>query len=69
MKRRLTIFGAAVLMVAASFVVYAQEASAAVGLHTSGRNIVEANGQQFIMGGVNHPHVWYTGNTQAFADV
>ncbi|GAA3299123.1 cellulase family glycosylhydrolase [Dactylosporangium vinaceum] len=69
MKRRLTIFGAAVLVVAASFVVYAQEASAAVGLHTSGRNIVEANGQQFIMRGVNHPHVWYTGNTQAFADV
>nr|BFE56116.1 hypothetical protein GCM10020063_006420 [Dactylosporangium thailandense] len=69
MKRRLTIFGAALVAVAASFVVYAQEASAAVGLHVSGRNIVEANGQQFIMRGVNHPHVWYTGNTQAFADV
>ncbi|WP_433205950.1 cellulase family glycosylhydrolase [Dactylosporangium sp. CS-047395] len=69
MKRRLTIFAAALVAVAASFVVYAQEASAAVGLHVSGRNIVEANGQQFIMRGVNHPHVWYTGNTQAFADV
>jgi mannan endo-1,4-beta-mannosidase len=69
MKRRLTIFGAALVAVAASFVVYAQEASAAVGLHVSGRNIVEANGQQFIMRGVNHPHVWYTGQTRAFADV
>jgi mannan endo-1,4-beta-mannosidase len=69
MKRRLTIFAAALVAVAASFVVYAQEASAAVGLHVSGRNIVEANGQQFIMRGVNHPHVWYTGQTRAFADV
>ncbi|WP_432991553.1 cellulase family glycosylhydrolase [Dactylosporangium sp. CA-233914] len=69
MRRRLTIFGVALVAVAASFVVYAQQASAAVGLHVSGRNIVEANGQQFIMRGVNHPHVWYTGQTRAFADV
>ena len=67
MKRRLAIFGAAALAVAASIVVFVQPASAAVGLHISGRNIVEANGQTFVMRGINHPHVWYTGQTSSFA--
>ncbi|GAA2335668.1 cellulase family glycosylhydrolase [Dactylosporangium salmoneum] len=69
MKRRLALAGAALVAVAASIVVAAQPASAAVGLHISGRNIVEANGQTFVMRGVNHPHVWYTGQTSSFANV
>ncbi|MGI5238371.1 cellulase family glycosylhydrolase [Dactylosporangium sp. CA-139066] len=69
MKRRLALAGAAFLAAAASILVYAQPASAAVGLHISGRNIVEANGSNFIMRGVNHPHVWYTSQTSAFANV
>jgi mannan endo-1,4-beta-mannosidase len=69
MNRRLAIFGAAALAVAASVVVFVQPASAAVGLHISGRNIVEANGQNFIMRGINHEHVWFTGQTRAFADI
>nr|BFE68859.1 hypothetical protein GCM10020092_021600 [Actinoplanes digitatis] len=40
-----------------------------MGLHISGRNIVEANGQTFVMRGINHPHVWYTNQTKSFADV
>ncbi|MFC4013564.1 cellulase family glycosylhydrolase [Nonomuraea purpurea] len=44
-------------------------AHAAVGLHVSGTNIVEANGQRFTMRGVNHPHVWFTNQTRSFADV
>src|SRR6185312_9181988 len=69
MKRRLAIFCAAALAVAASIVVFVQPASAAVGLHISGRNIVEANGQNFIMRGVNHEHVWFTGQTSSFANI
>ncbi len=44
-------------------------AQAAVGLHVSGTRVVEANGQPFVMRGVNHPHVWFTGRTSSFADV
>jgi mannan endo-1,4-beta-mannosidase len=44
-------------------------AYAAVGLHVSGTNIVEANGQVFVMRGVNHPHVWFTDQTGSFADI
>ncbi|HUR02978.1 MAG TPA: cellulase family glycosylhydrolase [Nonomuraea sp.] len=46
-----------------------QPAHAAVGLHVSGTNIVEANGQKLIMRGVNHPHVWYTNQTSSFANI
>ncbi|MEU8261994.1 cellulase family glycosylhydrolase [Micromonospora sp. NPDC048999] len=69
MKRRLLTLGAALLAVAASVLLFVRPADAAVGLHVSGTNIVEANGQTFIMRGVNHPHVWYTGQTSSFANI
>jgi len=69
MKRRVFTLGAALLAVAASVLMFVRPADAAVGLHVSGRNIVEANGQTFIMRGVNHPHVWYTGQTNSFANI
>ncbi len=69
MKRVLSVLSVAVLAVTASILVFAQPASAATGLHISGRNIVEANGQTFVMRGVNHPHVWYTGQTNSFAAI
>jgi mannan endo-1,4-beta-mannosidase len=69
MKRKLISVAAAVIALAASFVVYNQTAYAATGLHVSGRNVLEANGSNFIMRGINHAHIWYTGQTQAFADI
>jgi mannan endo-1,4-beta-mannosidase len=69
MKRLITVLAAVVLAVAASIVVSVQPASAAVGLHLSGRNIVEANGQTLIMRGVNHEHVWFTNETSSFANI
>ncbi|MFI6737204.1 cellulase family glycosylhydrolase [Nonomuraea sp. NPDC050451] len=69
MRRRLLALAAAVLAAVASIFVYVQSASAAVGLHVSGTKIVEANGREFIMRGVNHPHVWFTGQTSSFANV
>ncbi|MET9250607.1 cellulase family glycosylhydrolase [Nonomuraea sp. NPDC003709] len=69
MRRRLLALGAAVLAAVASVLVYVQSASAAAGLHVSGTKIVEANGREFIMRGVNHPHVWYTSQTGSFANI
>ncbi|MEU8001222.1 cellulase family glycosylhydrolase [Catellatospora sp. NPDC049111] len=69
MKRLLTSVGVAVLAATASILVAVSPAEAAVGLHISGRNIVEANGQNFIMRGVNHEHVWFIGQTSSFADI
>ncbi|GAA2642586.1 hypothetical protein GCM10010399_90690 [Dactylosporangium fulvum] len=40
-----------------------------VGLHVSGRNIVEANGNSFVMRGVSHPYAWKKEQRRSFADI
>jgi mannan endo-1,4-beta-mannosidase len=69
MKRRLIALGAAMLAAAASILIGMRPAEAAVGLHISGTNIVEANGQTFVMRGVNHEHTWFTNQTSSFANI
>lgn len=69
MRSRIALIAAALLVVAGVGLTVLPQAQAAVGLHVSGTKIVEANGQPFVMRGVNHPHVWYTGRTSSFADV
>ncbi|MDP9793921.1 mannan endo-1,4-beta-mannosidase [Catenuloplanes nepalensis] len=69
MRRKLLAIGAVLAAAVASVMFGVPSASAAVGLHIEGTDIVEANGQKLIMRGINHPHVWYTGNTAAFADI
>ncbi|WP_394814710.1 cellulase family glycosylhydrolase [Streptomyces millisiae] len=41
----------------------------ATGLHISDGRLVERNGNDFVMRGVNHAHTWYTNQTQSFADI
>src|SRR6187402_3377328 len=69
MRRRLATLGAAVLAAAASVLFSVDPAYAATGLHVSGRSIVEAGGQPFVMRGVNHAHTWFTNETDSFADI
>lgn len=73
MSRRFLALGVAVATVVASALVSqaqpAPPAAAAVGLHISGRDIVEGNGQKFVMRGVSHHHVWAPTQTRAFADI
>lgn len=69
MKARLTLALATLLGLVVSMFVFVQPASAAVGLRVSGGRIVEANGNDFVMRGVSHPHVWYTSQTGAFRDI
>ncbi|MER5892929.1 cellulase family glycosylhydrolase [Streptomyces sp. NPDC001876] len=48
----------------------AREAGAlATGLHISDGRLLEANGNDFVMRGVNHAHTWYPGETQSLADI
>src|SRR6185369_4738761 len=69
MRKRIIVIGASLLAALVSIVVFVQPASAAVGLHISGRNIVEANGQNFIMRGINHEHIWFANQTSSFANI
>ncbi|MFI6412568.1 cellulase family glycosylhydrolase [Streptomyces sp. NPDC050585] len=44
-------------------------AATAAGLHIEGGRLVEGNGNDFVMRGVNHAHTWYPGQTRSFADI
>lgn len=39
------------------------------GFYVDGASVYDANGQPFLMRGINHPHTWYTGKTYAFKDI
>ncbi|MGK5682715.1 cellulase family glycosylhydrolase [Actinoplanes sp. URMC 104] len=69
MKRKLSVVATALLTAATAVLFFTGPAYAATGLHVVGRNIVEANGQTFVMRGVNHPHAWYANRTGSFADI
>ncbi|MEU9187506.1 cellulase family glycosylhydrolase [Streptomyces sp. NPDC048484] len=41
----------------------------ATGLHIDEGRLLEGNGNDFVMRGVNHAHTWYPGETQSLADI
>jgi mannan endo-1,4-beta-mannosidase len=41
----------------------------ATGLHISDGRLVEGNGNDFVMRGVNHAHTWYPGETRSLEDI
>lgn len=43
--------------------------AAATGIHISDGRLVEGNGNDFVMRGVNHAHTWYPNQTQSLADI
>ncbi|MEV5313192.1 cellulase family glycosylhydrolase [Streptomyces sp. NPDC052610] len=43
--------------------------AAATGLHIENGRLLEGNGNDFVMRGVNHAHTWYPGETQSLADI
>ncbi|AUH38961.1 glycoside hydrolase family 5 protein [Streptomyces sp. CMB-StM0423] len=47
----------------------AEPAAAAVGLHTEGGRLLEGNGSDFVLRGVNHPHAWYTGELDSLREI
>ncbi|GAA3019946.1 cellulase family glycosylhydrolase [Streptomyces fulvorobeus] len=73
MRTKLATAAGALLAVAASMFAAppaAQAAEAATGFHVSAGRLLDANGNDFVLRGVNHAHTWYPGRTaQALADV
>ncbi|MGB8980298.1 MAG: cellulase family glycosylhydrolase, partial [Anaerolineales bacterium] len=57
------------ILLLASLLLPAQSAQAATGFRISGRKLLDANGNNFIMRGISHPHVWYTSQTSSFANI
>ncbi|MEO3858917.1 cellulase family glycosylhydrolase [Acrocarpospora sp. B8E8] len=69
MRKRIALSGATVLALLVSLFVTALPADAAVGLRISGRNIVEANGNNFIIRGTSHAHTWFPTQTSSIASI
>ncbi|MET8436650.1 cellulase family glycosylhydrolase [Streptomyces sp900116325] len=65
-----TLLGIVVLGALGPATAHAQSADdLATGLHISDGRLLEGNGNDFIMRGVNHGHTWYPGETQSLADI
>ncbi|AZQ39351.1 beta-mannosidase [Streptomyces cyaneochromogenes] len=43
--------------------------AAATGIHISNGRLLEGNGNDFVMRGVNHAHTWYPNQTRSLADI
>ncbi|QNE73622.1 cellulase family glycosylhydrolase [Streptomyces finlayi] len=73
MRKKLATAAGALLAVAASMFAAppaAQAVEAAAGFHVSAGRLLDANGNDFVLRGVNHAHAWYPGRTErALADV
>ncbi|MBX7268230.1 cellulase family glycosylhydrolase [Micromonospora sp. Llam7] len=69
MKRLFAGVGAVLLATVAAVFAFGPSAHAATGFTVSGGKLYDANGNEFIMRGVNHAHTWYPSQTRSFADV
>ncbi|MDG4798880.1 cellulase family glycosylhydrolase [Micromonospora sp. WMMD1082] len=61
--------GAILLATVAAVFAFGPSAHAATGFTVSGGKLYDANGNEFIMRGVNHAHTWFTNQTSTFANV
>ncbi|MGW0821975.1 cellulase family glycosylhydrolase [Streptomyces sp. NPDC002845] len=65
-----TFLGLVVLGAAGPTPAHAQSpAVQATGIHINDGRLLEGNGNDFVMRGVNHAHTWYPGQTQSLADI
>ncbi|MFD7985359.1 cellulase family glycosylhydrolase [Kitasatospora indigofera] len=73
-SRVLTAVGAAVaavlgLLVSVFGLTAGSAQAVASGIHVSNGRVYEANGNEFVMRGVNHAHAWYPSRTSSIADI
>ncbi|GAA3866391.1 cellulase family glycosylhydrolase [Streptomyces lacrimifluminis] len=64
-----TILGLLVLAPASAQAQAESPRALATGLHISNGRLLEGNGNDFVMRGVNHAHTWYPNQTQSLRDV
>jgi mannan endo-1,4-beta-mannosidase len=70
MKARLALVAATVMTLVISMIVATQPAQAqSGGFRVSGTDLIDANGNRFIMRGTSLPHVWFQHQFQQFEDV
>ncbi|MCL6591087.1 MAG: cellulase family glycosylhydrolase [Firmicutes bacterium] len=69
-NRRVIFFAVLALLAVTLMSVSSGNLFAANGFYISGGKLMDANGNQFIIRGISHPHCWYTSRTaQALIDI
>ncbi len=69
MKRVCKVGGLVIAVVLIFLSIGTAQPLAQSGFRISGRQLVDANGNNFIIRGISHAHTWYTGQTSAFANI
>ncbi|MEV2241217.1 cellulase family glycosylhydrolase [Micromonospora sp. NPDC049891] len=69
MRKLFAAVGAVLLATVAAVFAFGPSAHAAAGFTVSNGRLYDANGNEFIMRGVNHAHTWYPNQTSSFADI
>ncbi|PRW63632.1 glycoside hydrolase family 5 protein [Actinopolyspora mortivallis] len=77
MKTRLRVLGTALAVLALSLATTLSQATADTphhrpapeGFHVRDGRLLDANDNDFVMRGVNHPHTWYPDQTQSLSDI
>jgi mannan endo-1,4-beta-mannosidase len=69
MRRGFAALSATVLALLASAFVSAQPAQAATGMRVHNGRLVEANGRDLVLRGINHAYTWYPSQTGAFGAI
>ncbi|MCX4473623.1 cellulase family glycosylhydrolase [Micromonospora sp. NBC_01655] len=69
MRKRLSVAGVALLTVLAAVFAFGPPAHAAAGFSVADGKLYDANGNEFVMRGVNHAHTWYQQQTSSFANI
>ncbi|WP_432051037.1 cellulase family glycosylhydrolase [Verrucosispora sp. NA02020] len=69
MRRLFGAVGAVLLATVAAVFAFGPSAHAATGFTVSGGKLYDANGNEFVMRGVNHAHTWYANQTSSFANI
>ncbi|GAA4899175.1 cellulase family glycosylhydrolase [Streptomonospora salina] len=69
MRTRLALAASAAATLLLSLALVVQPANADTGFHIENGRLVDANGDDFVMRGVNHPHSWFTDETESFAEI
>jgi mannan endo-1,4-beta-mannosidase len=67
---KLRVIALSVALLAMTVIASAPTAQAqAGGFRVSGTQLLDANGNPFIIRGISHPHVWYPNETASFAEI
>jgi mannan endo-1,4-beta-mannosidase len=70
MKNKYKLGGLVVVILALIVIVQSTAQShPADGFHIHNGRLHDANGNEFIMRGVNHAHTWFTNQTSSFANI